>query len=179
MGRPVALVRRALLAARGRALAAPRGGPHGRPFSVEDGRRLYGAKPLPKEAAGVTVSPAEGVAAYTQQVTLTLTDTASGPVEVTLPERFGQRAENGRAFLPGDADRGACARRGEHFGQLRRRRAARGHVRAGGPARRQEGRDGQVPAVRAAARGCRGGGGDTVDLRSRRARADQRIRWAG
>src|SRR3954451_16264876 len=131
MRRPLAFVLLALLAAPGTALAASQRARHGRPFSVEDGRRLYGAKPLPKEAAGVTVSPAEGVAAYTQQVTLTLTDTASGPVEVTLPERFGQRAENGRAYVPGTPT-GARALDAASTA-VRRRRAARGHVRTGGP----------------------------------------------
>jgi hypothetical protein len=83
------------------ALAAPARERRERPFTVEDGRRLYNATALPGEVAGVSVSPAEGVAAYTQKVTLTLADPVSGPVDVALPARFSERAQNGRAYVPG------------------------------------------------------------------------------
>jgi hypothetical protein len=72
-----------------------------RPFNVEKGRQVSGAKPLPKQVAGVTVTPAEGVAARTQKVTLTLTDPDAGPVQLVLPERFGARSQNGRSYVPG------------------------------------------------------------------------------
>jgi len=83
------------------AMAAPKRDRDKRPFDVEKSRGLYNAKALPKQAGGVAVSPAEGVASYTQTVTLTLTDPGNGPVELALPARFGERARNGRAYVPG------------------------------------------------------------------------------
>ena len=97
MRRPAALAL-LWLALPATALAAPH---REHPFDVEQGRQLYNAHALPTQVAGVAVSPAEALAAYTQQVTLTLTDPALGPAEVTLPQRFGERARNGRAYVPG------------------------------------------------------------------------------
>ena len=95
MRRPLAAVLLCLVVP-ATAAAAPE-----RPFTVEKGRELYGVGPVPKQAAGVRVSPAEGIAARTQNVTLTLADASAGPVQIVLPDEFGARSQNGRSYVPG------------------------------------------------------------------------------
>jgi hypothetical protein len=82
------------------AFAAPqREGEH--PLTVAKARGMYNARPLPTQVAGVSVTPAEGIAAYTEKIRLSLSGAAEPAVDVVLPDRFGARAQNGRAYVPG------------------------------------------------------------------------------